>query len=213
MKTLLLCLLPALIYAKPAAKPTTAALDRLQASWDETKSFDAEFTQTIHSKGAGLPDEPASGTLSVTKPNQLRWEDRTSKVTQLIDGDEYWEITENRRKKNRTVTYSKGLQKKLGGTAFSILVGKGKFKDFYKVKLVSDTDKEAILSLTPLTETNETLIAKIDKNGYVLRSLTTESPDSKVVLEFSQIRRNPSFEPERFRYVKQASDIFQTRKE
>lgn len=190
----------------------SAAIERLQASLAQTTSYEAQFTQTVHSKGMGAED-PSTGTLSVIKPDKLRWEDKTTLVTQILNGDEYWELTENKRRKSRTVTYQKGVRKHLSKTSFSILSGNGKFQDFYVVKLLSESPSEAVLGLTSKAPPHESLIAKIDKNGYVLRSLTTETPDSKVVLEFSQIRRNPRFEPERFRYVKQDGDVFQSRKE
>jgi outer membrane lipoprotein-sorting protein len=200
-------------FAKPAPdSKETAAVERLQASLAQTASYEADFTQTVHSKGMG-PEDPSSGTLSVIKPDMLRWEDRTSSVTQILNGDEYWELTENKRRKSRTVTYQKGVRKHLAQTSFAVLSGSGKFQDFYKVKLLSESPTEAQLQLIAKAPPHESLIAKIDKNGYVLRSLTTETPDSKVVLEFSQIRRNPRFEPERFRYVKQDGDVFQSRKD
>jgi outer membrane lipoprotein-sorting protein len=212
MKLLALLLLLAPFGKTAVKEKESAAIERLQASLAETASYEAEFTQTVHSKGMG-PEDPSSGTLSVIKPDKLRWEDRTTFVTQILSGDEYWELTENRRRKSRTVTYQKGVRKRLAKTSFSILSGNGKFQDFYGVKLVSESPTEAVLRLTSKAPPHESLIAKIDKNGYVLRSLTTETPDSKVVLEFSRIRRNPRFEPERFRYVKQDGDVFQSRKE
>ncbi len=207
-----LLLLP-LSFAKPVTDGKEfAAVERLQASLAQTTSYEAAFTQTVHSKGMG-PEDPSTGTLSVIKPDKLRWEDRTTLVTQILNGDEYWELTENKRRKSRTVTYQKGVRKHLSRTSFSVLSGSGKFQDFYRVKLVSESPTEAVLELVAKALPHESLIAKIDKNGYVLRSLTTETPDSKVVLEFSQVRRNPRFEPERFRYVKQDGDVFQSRKE
>lgn len=205
-----------LLWALPAfAAPTKsdAALAKLQAAWDETKSYQAEFTQTVKSKGTGLTEDPSEGTLSVIKPDKLRWEDRTAKTTQILNGDEHWDITENTRRKSRTVTYTPNIHKVMGKSALAILSGRGKFKDYYQVKLVSETPKEAVLRLVPKTDSNETLIAKIDKNGYVLRSLTTEAQDSQVVLEFKKIQRNATFPEKHFSYEKQPNDVFQTRKE
>lgn len=201
--------------SKPKMDPAAAeaALAKLQASWDETRSYQADFTQSVHSKAIILEEEPVQGTLSVIKPNQLKWEDKTTHVTQLLNGNEYWEITENPRRKSRSVTHRPDVSRSLAKTSLAILVGRGKFQDFYKVKLKSENAKEAVLEMVPKTDSNETLIAKIDKNGYVLRSLTTESQDSRVVVEFKNTQRNPELPETLFQYEKQPNDVFQTKKD
>lgn len=188
-------------------------IDLLQKSWDETKSYRADFTQTVKSKGSGIDEEPTSGTLSVAKPDRLRWEDKTTKTTQLLNGKEYWDISENARRKSRAVNHYPDVSKSVAKSSLQVLAGTGKFKDFYKVKLVSDGPKEAVLQLKPKTDSGETLIAKIDKNGYVLRSLTTDSADSQVVVVFKNVKRNPTFEDKVFKYEAQPNDVLNTRKE
>jgi chaperone LolA len=196
-----------------AASDSESALAKLQASWDETKSYSADFTQTVKSKGTGMDEDPSSGTLSVVKPNKLRWEDKTAHTTQILNGKQHWEISENVRRKSRTVTHRPDVSALMARSALAILAGAGKFKDFYKVKLVSQNAKEAVLELIPKTDASETLIAKIDKNGYVLRSLTTDSADSKVIVEFHNIQRGAKFGDKLFEYEKRENDVFQTRKD
>lgn len=206
---LFLCLLSFSPLAFGAPDP----IDLLQKSWDETKSYRADFTQTVKSKGSGMDEEPTSGTLSVVKPDRLRWEDKTSKTTQLLNGKQYWDISENARRKSRTVNHYPDVSKSVAKSSIQVLAGTGKFKDFYKVKLVSDSPKEAVLQLTPKTDSGETLIAKIDKNGYVLRSLTTDSADSQVVVVFKNTKRNARFDAKVFTYEAQPNDVLNTRKE
>jgi chaperone LolA len=210
MKTaLLLLVFGCLSHASDSDK----ALAKLQEAWDETKSYQADFTQTVKSKGSGLDEDPSSGTLSVVKPNKLRWEDKTSKASQILNGKQHWEIAENVRRKSRTVTHRADVSGLMARSALAILVGAGKFKDFYNVKLLSQDSKKATLQLIPKTDASETLIAEIDKNGYVLRSLTTDSADSKVVVEFKNIQRNTKFPDKLFEYEKRDGDVFQTRKD
>jgi chaperone LolA len=216
MKVLLTLLLPAaLLLAAPSKKQAAAdaALEKLQSSWDETRSYQADFTQTVQSKATQLMEEPVVGSLAVIKPDRLRWEDKTSQTTQILNGKEYWEISKTPRRPSRTVIYRPDVSRGLGQTSFAILAGKGKFQDFYTVKFKSETPKEAVLQFTPHGETSETLIAKIDKNGYVLRSLTTDSQDSRVVVEFKNIQRNPALDKKLFQYEKEENDVFQTRKD
>lgn len=188
------------------------SVEALQLNWDTTKSFQADFVQTVKSKGLGMDEEPSSGTVSVVKPGRLRWEDKTNHVTQILNEGKYWEIAENKRRKSRTVTHTPDVSGELSNTAFQVLAGTGKFVEFFRVKLIKETPKEAVLELIPKTKTNETLIAKIDKKGYVLRSLTTNSQDSQVVVTFSNIRRNTDLGDSLFSYEKQENDVFQTRK-
>ncbi len=210
---MLVFILSALAFLAHSAPPSDASLDALQSAWDETKSYRADFTQSVHSKAAALEEDAARGTITVVKPDKLRWEDTTNNTTQLLNGEDYWEITSNPRRKSRTVTHTPKVSAMVGKTALAILTGRGKFKEFYRVKLLEDSPAEARLQLKPKAGGAETLIAKIDKKGYVLRSLTTDSPDSKVVVEFTNIQRNSTFPEKLFCYVKLDGDVFQTRKE
>ncbi|MBY0370190.1 outer membrane lipoprotein carrier protein LolA [bacterium] len=217
MKFLALIAVTLLNAAGPAAKPAVsqaaadASLENLQASWDKTTSYEADFIQTIKSKTPGLDEEPSRGVIAVEKPLKMRWEDKTAKATQLLNGKEYWEITENTRRKSRAVTHEADVSKNLAKSSLQVLAGTGKFKDFYKVKLVKENEREAVLELIPKAGGNETLTARLDKNGYVLRTLTTESPDSTVTVEFKNIKRNLPFSEKTFRYEKQANDAFEER--
>ncbi len=216
LRTLISALLAVSCQSLPATKPesaSSAAIEALQKSWEGTQSYEAQFTQTIESKGTGIPEEPSSGVLSVVKPDKLRWEDKTAKTVQILNGDDLWDIVENPRRKSRAVTHHTDVTKSLAKSSLQILAGRGKFVDFYKVKLLSETPKEAVLQLIPKTDTNETLIAKIDKSSYVLRSLTTDSKDSKVVVVFDKIRRNPKFPKQLFTYEKQPNDVVTSGKE
>ncbi len=202
-----------LAQSKASSEAARAALEKLQTSWKQTQSYQTDFTQTVKSKATALEEEPSEGTLSVIKPNHLRWEDKTTHITQLLNADSYWEITENPRRKTRSVVERKGVSKSVGKSSLAILLGRGKFEEFYKVRLLSDSKLEAVLQLIPKGDPSETLIAKVDKNGYVLRSLTTDSPDSRIEVLFKNTRRNVDLPESLFQYEKKPNDVFESKKE
>lgn len=215
----LILLFMALFFTLPssAAAPTPAkesevyvneVVSKLQKVWDATQSYKAKFKQIIISKRIGTRDEN-DGTLSVVKPNRLRWESETNGNMQILNGKKLVNIQKNKRRKNRTVDIYSDVKKAMGSTALNFLSGKAKFKELYNVKLVSETPKQAELKLTSKKEGEETLIAEVDKASYLLRSLTTENTDSQVRIEFSDIKTNVPLDDKLFEFKAEPKDIIQ----
>ena len=94
-------------------------------------------------------------------------------------------VQENRRRKNRAIDIYSDLSKAVDTRPLRFLAGKAKFKDVYNIRLVSQNGTQFELKLVPKEDSSETLIAEIDKNSYFPRSLTTDSVDSKVRIDFS----------------------------
>lgn len=201
---ILFCNFTTAIYA---ATDVTALLTSFQKTWDETKTYQASFKQTVESKQMGTKDE-STGILYVEKPSKLRWESGTDGSVQILNGNQLTSIQINKRRSTKTVNILKDVSKTVDSKALSFLAGKAKFADLYNSKLLKENDKVASLKLTPQKGApGESYVAEIDKKGYFLVSLTTEAPDSKVVMEFSEIKPNLKLDGKLFEYKADPKDI------
>ena len=179
---------------------------KFQKSWDTMKSYQANFKQIVFSKRMGTRDE-TEGLLSVIKPDKLRWETKTDGSVQILNGKKMINVQENKRRKNRVVDIYSDVRKVTSSTPLNFLSGKSKFKDIYHIKLLSETPKAAELKLSPKKEGEETLIAEVDKASYFLRSLTTENAESRVRIEFSDIKTNAKLDKGLFEFKPDPKDV------
>ncbi len=181
-------------------------VEKLQSSWDEAKSYKAKFKQVIFYKSMGTREETV-GTLYVAKPGKMRWESDTDGVVQIMNGQKLWVIKPNKRRGFQTVDVFSDLKKIMDPRPLAFLSGTGKFKELYETELLSETGKLAEIKFFPRTAASDSLIAEIDKESYLLRSLTTNSSDSRARTEFTQTEVNPSLEEKLFEYKILPTDV------
>lgn len=206
MTLLLLTGLPAAAAKKPSTASAEEAIDKVQKNWDETKSYEADFKQVVFAKSLGDRDE-STGKIYVVKPNKLRWETPERGQTQIMDGKKLWLVQENKRRKTRTVDTYSDVSKAVDAISLSFLSGKSKFREKYSVTILGDDDKQVSLKLVPKGGQGETLIAEISKPSYLLRSLTTESVDTRVRIDFSNVKANVEIDDTLFTFKPKSSDI------
>ena len=182
-------------------------LQKFQGTWDGTKSYQATFHQTVKAKQMGTEDK-SEGVIYVQKPDQLRWESATDNSIQILSHNTLTSIQINAKRGTRTVNILKNVNKTVDSKALSFLAGRAKFSDLYRAKLVSETPKVARLKLTPIKgKAEETYIAEINKESYFLTSLTTEAPDSIVIMEFADIKPNLKLDETLFEFKPEAKDV------
>jgi len=203
-----LTLFKLLAFVLPAlhAAPISDTVSKLQKSWDDAKTYQAQFKQTISSKVMGTKDEN-SGEITVSKPDRLKWESKTEGNTQILNGKKLVNIQENKRRKNRTVDIYTDVRKRVGGTALGFLAGRAKFADLYNVKVLSETPKIVELKLSPKKEGGDPMVVEVNKSNYLLAALTTENQESKVRIEFSNIKTNVKLDENLFEFKSQPNDV------
>lgn len=198
---------------KPTTAPTPAdvVINKMQSAWDEVKTFKAKFKQEVFSKQLGGEPDTSEGTLAISKPSLLRWESETEGTLSLVTDKDLTVVKKGLRKGTVTVDIYKKRKQAFIPKSLSFLTGKGKFKALYKYELIEENDKSAKLKLTPKDvpkgETGESYIAEINKDSYLLRALTTETVDTRVVTSFTEIEVNPKLGSELFQYKPQPTDI------
>ena len=189
-----------------SAANVTQVVSSMQKAWDETQSFQADFKQTVTSKQLKTKDE-TTGTVSVVKPLKIRWDSQSDNSIQILNGEKLIQITENTRRKTRSVNIYKNVSKKGDVKILKFLSGKNRFKELYDPKLAGETKTAYKLKLLDKSNPGDVTLAEIDKKSYVLRALTTESADSTVTVDFSNIRTNVKIENAQFEYEKGPKDV------
>ncbi len=197
-----------LLAVTPAKKPppANAIIDGLQKTWDAAKTYEAKFKQKVTAKHLGTEDE-SEGTVSVSKPNRLRWVSSTDDSVQILNGNKLTNIRHNKRRQTTEVDIYAQAGKAVDSKLLKFLSGKAKFKTLYQFELTSETPEIAAIKFVGKAGDGESLIAEIDKKSYVLRSLTSDSSDNLVRIDFADIRTNVKLDAKLFEYQPKKSDV------
>jgi outer membrane lipoprotein-sorting protein len=202
--------------ASPSTSVSTKPTDEVRVSqvltgfqkfWDSTKTYQCNFFQSVYSKQLGTPPDENEGMLYVVKPEKLRWESTTDESFQVMNGKEITYVHRNPRRSATLVDIYPNFKKIVGARSLSFLAGKANFKALYKGELLGEDAKTVRLKLIPKDEPDETYIAEIDKGGYFLVSLTTDTVDTKVVMKFSNAKTNLTLPDKLFEYKPKPTDI------
>ena len=190
---------------KPAGLPGPI-VEKLQKTWDSAKTYQADFKQILFYKRMGTREE-TTGTLFVSKPGKLRWESKTDGQIQIMNGKQLWVIKPNKRRGIQVVDIYRDLKKVVDPKPMAFLSGTGKFKELYEMELLQENGKMAEVKFFPKAQSSDSLIAEIDKESYGLRSLTTDSPDSRARTEFNNTKVNPTLDDKLFEYKVLPTDV------
>jgi outer membrane lipoprotein-sorting protein len=210
MKRALLLVVFSCFQASAAPKPSqpnpaVPIVDSLQKTWDATKTYEAKFKQKVTAKHLGTEDE-SEGVVSVSKPNRLRWVSSTDDSVQILNGNKLTNIRVNKRRQTTEVDIYAEAGKAVDSKLLKFLSGKAKFKSLYRFELQGETPEIATIKFLGRQGDGETLIAEIDKKSYLLRSLTSDSSDNLVRIDFSDIRTNVKLDSKLFEYQPKKSD-------
>jgi len=189
------CLLP---VAFSTAASVSDVVQKLQARYDSTAGFSANFTQEVESATLGQKVE-SRGTVVFKKPGRMRWEFSEPKQTLVSDGRFFWlhQPVENQ-------VIKTPFQRAFSTTTpASFLLGVGQLeKDFsitlsgetseaYQLRLISHEDPEAIgkLELTVNAKTFD-----------IEQAVVTDPLGNITRLRFSDIDRSTPIQDEVFHF-------------
>lgn len=184
--------------------PSVQALSDFQTAWDKIKTYTASFKQKTTS--LGYEEVLTEGRIYIKKPEKIRWDSVTDDTIQILNGKNFCQIQENKKRGNRTIDIFSDFDARVS-KPFLFLTGKAQFTSLYKPKLLKSDPKTMELELAPLKKVGETLIAEIDKESYLLRSLAIEDSTSKVRIEFLNVETNPELDDAFFEYQKRTHDV------
>ena len=200
MKTLLTTLLLLLIHSQAVAGEAGEAL---RAFFREVQSLRAEFSQQLLNRDNGTLQR-SSGTVWLQRPGRFRWDYLEPYRQEIVaDGERLWFYDTDLEQ----VTV-KALEEGLGTTPAFLLTGDQALEERFAIielePLEGSGAKDATqrVELTPLqTEGNFERIRLSFSDGELSAMEIVDSFSQVTRIEFSDLRRNPSIEPERFRFV------------
>jgi len=189
------CLLP---FALSQAASVSDIVAKLQARYDSTSGFHADFSQEVESATLGQKVE-SRGTVVFKKPGRMRWEFAEPKQTLVSDGEFFW----LHQPADNQVIKTPFRQVFSSTTPASFLLGVGQLekdftitlaaenKDTYQLRLTAKADPEAIgvLDLTVNVKTFD-----------IEQAVVTDPLGNITRLRFSNIDRTTPIQDDAFHF-------------
>lgn len=183
--------------AKPMSPEVKSLVDRMQAFYEKTQDFTANFTQTYHYKMQHRT-QTSSGTVIFKKPALMRWDYlQPAPKTFVLSGEKVFAYDP------QAMTLTKGT---IGSDQLSASVtflwGKGKLADEFSIAEAScKTCAGKLLELTPLRPDPRFKQVRFEvdpKTAQVLRSIVVDKDGSENEIKFSDLKTNTGVAKERF---------------
>jgi len=186
-----------------------SAVDNLRQFIASTRGAEGEFRQTVNGR-PGQPSQQASGKFSFARPGKFRWEyDLPYPQLLVADGRQLWSWDRDLRQ----VTV-RPIGNALGATPAGILFGQGELeRDFILTEAATDEggasgEKLAWVEARPRQAAGDEEVAssgfqffRFGFDGKRLQRLTLlDNFGQTTVIEFTNLRINPSFAPNHFHF-------------
>ena len=160
---------------------------RLQARYDSTAGFRADFTQEIESATLGQKVE-SRGTVFFKKPGRMRWEFSEPQQTLVSDGTFFWFY----QPADKQVLKTPLQQAFRSSTPASFLLGVGRLDEDFTGSLTGETEAVYQLRLTPKKDAEA--IGLLDlavsaKTFDILQATITDPLGNVTRLRFTNIDR------------------------
>jgi outer membrane lipoprotein carrier protein len=183
----------------PSKKPKAAvsqdtAMQRLDEFIKASSSLQAEFEQRV-SDGQGRLIETSSGTFSIRRPDQFRWDYRLPHAQTIVaDGRLLWLYDPDLEQ----VTVKLQAQS-LGGTPASLLAGDANLRDRFKVSKVEKVGTIDWLTLTPKNNDADFKKLRLALIGNQLHAIElVDKLGQFTKLEFNNVKRDVAFDSNQF---------------
>ncbi len=181
--------------------PLAQTVQRLQARYDATKNFRADFRQetAIASVGQG---EEAFGSVVFVKPGRMRWEFQSPQRQSIIaDGTTLWIYQPD----DRQVLKAAFNAAFVSTTPVSFLAGVGRIKDDFEVEqdIRGCNTQRIYLKLVPKrTQDVGSLTLAVSRPAFdIVEAAITDPVGNVTTLSFSNLQRNVDVPDDEFRFV------------
>lgn len=174
-----------------------AALDKLKAFVEGTRSGRADFVQTVASKSGRKPQN-AAGSMMFSRPGKFRWT-YDKPYYQLIvgDGEKLWVYD---RDLNQVST--KKLSAALGSSPAALLAGDNALEKNFDLKEGGTTDGIEWVDAQPKSQDSGFQFLRIGFVGDTLRAMElTDSFGQVTTIAFEKFERNPQLPAGQFRFT------------
>jgi outer membrane lipoprotein carrier protein len=192
------------------APPAPAATDcpdpativrKLQARYDETRAFKAQFVQEMKVVSLGASDR-AEGTVIFKKPGKMRWDFATPKAQQIVsDGTTLWISQPD----DRQVLKAPFQGAFVSTTPVSFLLGVGRITDQFRPQPDARgcTPTRLFVSLAAKSSEDVGAVAfGVDRTTFdIVEAAVTDPLGNVTTLTFSDIARNVEIPDATFQFV------------
>jgi len=191
------------VAASPKATPAGGKVDevvsRLQARYDDTKDFTADFDQTVEAATLGQPLE-SSGKVYFKRPGKMRWEfEKSEKQTIVADGQMLW-VYQPEHHQVLKAPFRAAFQ---SATPVSFLFGVGQLAKDFDASLLSPAKTGALrLKLVPKQEREiGVLVLDVDPKTYDILAAEVTDPLGNVTrLRFLSMKRDVGLDDAKFTF-------------
>jgi len=188
------------VYAVVGAFPASvhaAALDKLKAFVEGTKSGKADFVQTVVSKSGRKPQN-AAGSMMFSRPGKFRWTyDKPYYQLIVCDGERLWVYD---RDLNQVST--KKLAAALGSSPAALLAGDNALEKNFDLKEGGTSDGIEWVDAQPKSQDAGFQFLRIGFVGDALRAMElTDSFGQVTTIAFEKFERNPQLPAGQFRFT------------
>ena len=172
---------------------------RLQARYDSTAGFRADFTQEVESATLGQKVE-ARGTVVFKKPGRMRWEFSEPQQTLVSDGKFFWFY----QPAEKQVLKTPFQQAFSSTTPASFLLGVGRLEQDFSVSLTGETKDNYQLRLTPKKDPEAIGVLDLTvsaKTFDILQAIVTDPLGNVTRLHFSNLDRKAPLDDALFHFT------------
>ena len=184
-------------FILPSAQAATGA-ERLLGFFNDVKSMQADFTQTVKSQGFADKDT-SKGVFRLLRPGKFRWDyNQPYKQEIIADGSKLWiyDIDMDQ-------VIVKPLDIVLGQTPAVLLSGTASLADRFDIEEVPERDELGLVWVLLRPKDKESSYEKLllgFANQDVKAMELVDSFGQVTLLEFSNLQRNPKIDPNVFRF-------------
>jgi outer membrane lipoprotein carrier protein len=189
LSTAIIAVLPMLAHA--------GAIDQLRAFLDDTRSYKADFEQSVMARNGRKP-QLSSGTLAIQRPGKLRWE-IIKPYPQLVvsDGDKVWIHDPDLQQ----VTVRPAGQA-IGGSPAALLAGSNALEKNFNLSEAGEADGLNWVEAVPKSAESGFEKIRIGMSGKEMKSmLMFDNFGQTTQIRLSRAEHNPVLSAALFRFV------------
>jgi outer membrane lipoprotein carrier protein len=175
-----------------------ALVDRMQAFYEKTKDFTADFRQVYVYQSSGRT-QTSTGKVTFLKPAMMRWDYLSpSPKSFVLSGDKVYAFDPEA----MTLTIGTLGSNQLS-TSVTFLMGKGRLETEFQIsRIPCSTCRGTVLELAPLKKDPRFQKVELEvepKSAQVLKSTVTDIDGSKNAIEFKDLKVNQGVAKEQFK--------------
>lgn len=184
---------------QPARLSVTDIVDQLQARYEQTQGFQADFSQEVESATLGQK-VTSHGVVSFKKPGRMRWEFKEPAQLLVSDGMFFWLYQPDEKQVIKT-PFQQAFR---SNTPISFLTGVGRLDTDFQISVLTTNEHVHVLSLTPKHDADGvgSLVLEVSTLTFdIVQAVVTDPLGNITRLQFTNIDRDTPLEDSVFHFT------------